>query len=87
MRTSIEQQLRADAASDPAFRSALLSDPLAAVGERYGVAVPDGLTLRVIEESADEVVLVLPSAATRLSDEALDASLVVGGQPNSLGAY
>jgi len=74
MRSKIETQIRDDAATDPAFRAALISDPAAALSERYGTAIPDALSLRVVEESPDEVLLVLPSADfdAMLSESDLD---------------
>lgn len=62
MRQTIETQLRTDANTDATFRAALIADPASAIRERYGVAIPDGVNVQVIEEGADEVVLVLPSA-------------------------
>ena len=62
MRKEVENTIRTDAAADAAFRAELLADPSAAIRERYGVAIPDGVNVRVVEEGADEVVLVLPSA-------------------------
>ena len=78
MRAEIETSIRRDAEADPAFRAALISDPAAALSERYGTGIPGGITLRVVEESADEVVLVLPAQrGTELSE--LELELVAGG--------
>jgi len=76
MRENIENQIREDAAADAAFRAALIADPAAALSERYGAAIPSGISLRVLEESSDEVILVLPSAdlATQLSESDLDVA-------------
>ena len=75
MRADIEATIRNDAATDAAFRAALITDPAAALRERYGVAIPDGVQLNVVEEAANEVVLVLPASATPqvLSATELDA--------------
>ena len=74
MREGIESAIRNDAAADATFRAALVSDPTAAISERYGAGVPGGITLRVVEESADEVILVLPfdRSAMQLSETDLD---------------
>lgn len=78
MRSAIETRVREDAAGDPAFRAALIADAAAAVSERYGLDVPSGTRIRVIEEAADEVVLVLPALrGTELSE--LELELVAGG--------
>ena len=74
MREDIETTIRNDAAADAAFRAALIADPATAISERYGTGVPGGITLRVVEESADEVILVLPfdRSAVQLSESDLD---------------
>ena len=74
MRSEIETTIRRDATTDPTFRAALISDPATAISERYGQDVPRGLTLRVLEEAADEVVLVLPvdRSAMQFSESDLD---------------
>lgn len=74
MRSEIESSIRRDAAADPAFRAALISDPATAISEQYGQGIPGGITLRVVEESADEVILVLPfdRSAMQLSESDLD---------------
>jgi hypothetical protein len=65
------------AQADEAFRTALLADPRTAIQDAFEV----GLTfdVRVIEETPNEVVLVLPATerADELSDEELAA--VAGG--------
>lgn len=78
MRQTIETQLRTDANTDATFRTALIADPASAIRERYGVAIPDGVNLRVVEESADEVVLVLPSATAGNTLSATDLDAVAG---------
>jgi len=60
MRTEIETRIRQDAATDATFRAALIADADTAIAERYGMDIPDGLNVRIVEEAADEVVLVLP---------------------------
>jgi len=71
---------RAERDSD--FRARLLSDPTSAISEELGVAVPEGMNVRVIEERADEVVLFIPAAAgsAEVRDEELAA--VGGGSGN-----
>jgi len=57
---------------DPAFKAKLLADPQAALKDA-GVAVPAGVTVKVVENSAGLFHLVLPPKPTgQLSDEALD---------------
>ena len=63
MQNDYTDKLIARAQRDEDFRAKLVSDPGSAVSEELGVEIPEGLNVRVIEEGADEVVLVLPAAA------------------------
>jgi hypothetical protein len=73
---STQQKILERAASDPEFRTRLLQDPRAAVGEVSGVPLPPNIGIRVVEEAPGEVVLVLPaqsrSAGAQLSDSDLE---------------
>ncbi|WP_186393416.1 MULTISPECIES: NHLP leader peptide family natural product precursor [unclassified Pannonibacter] len=73
-RALLEAELRAKAQSDTAFRAALLSDPHAALLDLLGTDPVPSLAIRVLEETAGEVVLVLPRRieADELPDELLD---------------
>jgi hypothetical protein len=68
---------------DEEFRQRLLEDPRGAVGEELGTRLPDNVEVRVVEETAETIYLVLPSSSPlgdeggELSDEALEA--VAGG--------
>jgi hypothetical protein len=63
----------ARALKDRAFKSRLLADPVATL-KGAGVVVPDGLTIKVVENIANEVYMVLPHypAADQLSDAELE---------------
>ena len=63
MPSKYTERLIERAQRDDDFRARLQSDPKGAIGEELGVEVPDPLNVRVIEEGADEVVLVLPAKA------------------------
>jgi len=71
------QRIIAKAWADEGFKAALLADaPAALAGE--GVALPEGLRLRVVENTASDVTFVLPPRpADALSDAALEG--VAGG--------
>ena len=76
IRSSIESAVRTAAADDPAFRAALLADPMGAIQERFGVGAIADLRITVIEEEPAEVVLILPSdqRPPLLTEAELDAT-------------
>jgi hypothetical protein len=78
-RAHIEASLIAKAMEDSAFRTLLKSDPHAALKQLMGNDPIPSLKIRVIEETAGEVTLVLPRqiAEDELPDELLD--LASGG--------
>ncbi|GAB1394974.1 hypothetical protein MASR1M60_31380 [Rhodocyclaceae bacterium] len=82
------QQLIAKCWADEAFKQRLLADPVGTL-KAEGIAVPEGVRVRVMEDTAQEVTLVIPARSTELSDEVL--SEVAGGpwlcfHPGSPGA-
>ena len=78
------QEIVAKAWQDEAFKQGLLANPQAVLQE-HGIAVPDGVTVRVVEDTAEientaeSVYLVLPPrpASGELSDDELEQ--VAGG--------
>lgn len=63
--------------SDPAFKARLTADPKSVLAE-HGVSVPEGVDLKVVENSDKVVHLTLPAKPSGdLSDEQLDE--VAGG--------
>ncbi|MEA1648112.1 NHLP leader peptide family RiPP precursor [Nitrospirillum sp. BR 11164] len=63
---------------DDAFKARLLADP-AAVLTAEGIALPAGVTFKVVEDVAGVQTLVLPAKPTELSDA--DLGGVAGGRP------
>lgn len=61
-------ELVSKALKDPSFRAELKKDPAAAIEKAVGVKLPDGVTVKVVEDSASVVHLVLPPAAQPLSE-------------------
>lgn len=64
--------------TDPAFRRALLANPARALRDAFGVTLPPGLTLDVVQETPSRSVLVLPLELSglpvaELSDDDLEA--------------
>ena len=66
------------AAQEPAFRKALVADPLGTVEAEIGIKMPSGLRLIVHQEANDELHLVLP-APLELTPQQLQQ--VSGGWP------
>ena len=74
----VRQFIAGKAGQDETFRKALLADPLATVEAEVGIKMPGGLKMKVHEESADELHLVLP-APVELTPKQMEA--VSGGWP------
>ena len=72
------QQLIAKCWADDALKQRLLADPAGTLAAE-GIAVPEGATIRVVENTARDVTLVIPHRPTEPSDEALTFSAVSGG--------
>jgi hypothetical protein len=71
------QRVVAKAWADEAFKAALIADPRATLAQE-GIALPEGLTLKVVENTADTLHVILPPPpSAALSDEAVGA--VAGG--------
>lgn len=79
-RGDAEARLVEKAQNDPVFRRALLANPTATIARDFNVQFPPGVQVRVLEETARElfVVLPVPTADTPLDDHQLDA--VSGGK-------
>ena len=83
-RADIERRLIEGSLRDESFRQRLLEDPRAAMEQELGVRLPEEVQVRAVEETADTIYLVLPSASRvgeveELSDRDLDR--VAGGAP------
>lgn len=82
-RKSAEMRLLFHAARDPAVLDGLRTAPRETIAEVLGVAVPEAVSIRVLDEEDDELLLVLPAAEDvlgrpdELSLDDLDA--VAGG--------
>jgi hypothetical protein len=71
-RRDLEAKIVARAWADEGFRERLKTDPRAAVSEETGIAVPESITIEVLEETPERAFIVLPTERVMLSDEALD---------------
>jgi hypothetical protein len=89
-RAEVERTLVQRSIEDEDFRRRLLEDPKAAVEQEFGSRLPESVEVRAVEESAQTIYLVLPSASAvgeggELSDEALEA--VAGGWEGQTDIY
>jgi hypothetical protein len=82
-RAEVERRLVQRSLEDDAFRRRLLEDPKAAVEQELGTRPPEDVRVVAVEETAETIYLVLPSASSlgeegdELSDRELEA--VAGG--------
>ena len=68
----MQSKLIAKAQTEPEFRSQLMADPKAAIGEVIGAEISEAITIEVHEDSATAFHLVLPPSGELTEDE-LDA--------------
>ena len=69
-------KLVSQAWADPSFKERLISSPVEVMRES-GIPIPDGIAIRVHEDSPSVRNIVLPAKPDELSDEQLD--MVAGG--------
>jgi hypothetical protein len=90
-RAEMERRLVQRSLEDDSFRQKLLDDPKAAVEQELGTRLPEGVEVRAVEESAQTIYLVLPSASAvgeggELSDLDLEA-VAAGGTAGTAACY
>jgi hypothetical protein len=76
-RAEVERRLIERSLQDEDFRQRLLAEPRAVIEQELGSRLPESVEVRVVEESADTIYLVLPSASRvgqggELSDQELE---------------
>ena len=86
-RAEAERTLVQRSLEDDSFRQRLLEDPKGTVEQELGSRLPEGVEVRVVEESADTIYLVLPFASAvgergEISEQELDA--IAGGASDCL---
>jgi Nitrile hydratase, alpha chain len=89
-RVEWERSLIQRSQEDEEFRQRLLDDPKGTMEQELGSRLPESVEVRVVEESADTIYLVLPSRlplgqVEELSDRELDA--VSGGRTSLYQTY
>jgi hypothetical protein len=79
-RGTFEQKVLARAASDPKFRQALVRDPQGTLEKALKIKLPANVKINVLEESLDQMYLVLPMVVSKPTARAAMSALVnVGG--------
>jgi len=64
-RIDLQNKVIAKAMEDPSFKKALMEDPAGAIASEFGIRVPEGIEIEVVQETAKKVYLVLPSATDK----------------------
>ena len=82
-RSEMERRLIQRSLEDQSFRQRLLDDPKGTIEHELGSQLPESIEVRAVEETAETIYLVLPSASPtgqggELSD--LDLEEVAGGR-------
>jgi Nitrile hydratase, alpha chain len=77
-RAEMERRLMKRSLEDEEFRQSVLADPKGTMEHELGSRLPEDVEVRVVEESAQTIYLVLPSGSAvgeggELSDEELEA--------------
>ena len=73
------EEIQARAADDPAFRDQLKADPRGTVERELGGNLPENVQIQVLEETMDQVYLVIPTAPSAQMSDAELASTAGGG--------
>jgi hypothetical protein len=81
-RAEVERSVVQRSLEDEEFRQRLLDDPKGTIEQELGIPAPESIEVRVLEESADTIYLVPPSASAvgeggEISDKDLED--VAGG--------
>jgi hypothetical protein len=84
-RTDVDRRLIQRSMEDDSFRQRLLDDPKGTIEQELGSRLPEGVEVRVVQESAKTIYLVLPVRSAdlqtgELSDQELEE--VAGGGDN-----
>ncbi|HEX5848316.1 MAG TPA: NHLP leader peptide family RiPP precursor [Rubrobacter sp.] len=87
-RAEVTRRLIERSLEDEEFRRGLLETPRSAVEQELGTQLPEGVEVRVVEETADTIYLVLPSSSPgdqsgELSEQELE--VVAGGSSSQSG--
>jgi hypothetical protein len=87
-RGQIHDLLTNFAKKTPSYRAALLKNPKAVLEGQLGSKIPESITVKAVEETADTMYVVVPfvaEAGAELSDSALE--MVAGGKGDSYDCH
>lgn len=74
-RQAFENQILTKAIKDEAFRQSLIDDPRAALESQFGITVPEGVNVKVLEETSSYYYIVLPPSGETPSREVSEPEL------------
>jgi hypothetical protein len=85
-RTDVDRRLIQRSMEDDSFRQRLLDDPKGTIEQELGSRLPEGVEVRVVQESQQSIYLVLPRASAvgeggEISDQQLEAVAGGGSDP------
>ena len=66
---TIQEQVLERAAKDERFRQELLTNPRAVLAREYNLHVPETTSIRVIEDTAETLTIVLPNRDVRSAQD------------------
>lgn len=81
----IEKKIIEKAWRDDQFKQEFRANPKKVIEQEAGITLPDNVTIKVVEETADTFYFKLPLNPEMLSDEALDK--IAGGGPALMAPY
>lgn len=73
---SLKVQIIKKAWAEPAFKQRLLIDPKQAINEAFGVEIPAGIELKVVEETPTSYYLTLPPNPEDVASDVSSPNLV-----------
>jgi hypothetical protein len=74
---TVQEQILERAIKDESFRQEVLTNPRGVLAREYNIHVPETISIRVVEDTADTLTIVVPSkqeALQELSDAELEAA-------------